>query len=71
MADLSFFHPQFLFTLLAVPSPVGSSFPVVVQSLSRVRLSVALWTAVHQASLPLTISRNLPKFVSIASVMPS
>ena len=31
---------------------------------------VTLWIAAHQASLSLTISRSLPKFVSIASVMP-
>ena len=29
------------------------------------------WTAAHQASLSLTISWSLPKFMSIASVMPS
>ena len=29
------------------------------------------WTAAHQASLSPTISRSLPKFMSIASVMPS
>ena len=44
---------------------------VVVQSLSCVQLFVTPWTAAHQASLSLTISRSLPKFMSIASVMPS
>ena len=29
------------------------------------------WTAAHQAALSLTISWSLPKFTSIASVMPS
>ena len=29
------------------------------------------WTAAHQASLAITISRSLPKFMSIESVMPS
>ena len=33
--------------------------------------SVTSWTAARQASLSLTISWNLPKFMSIASVMPS
>ena len=33
--------------------------------------SVTPWTAAHQASLPLTISQSLPKFMSIVSVMPS
>ena len=40
-----------------------------VQSLSRVPLFVTLWTAAHQASLSLTISRSLPKFMSIELVM--
>ena len=43
---------------------------VAVQSPSRVWIFVTLWTAKH-ASLSLTISRSLPKFMSIASVMPS
>ena len=34
-------------------------------------LFVTPWTAAYQASLSLTISRSLPKFLSIASVMPS
>ena len=42
-----------------------------VQSLSRVRLFVTPLTAAHQASLSLAISRSLPKFMSIASLMPS
>ena len=33
--------------------------------------SVTPWTAACQASLSLTISQSLPKFMSIASVMPS
>ena len=33
--------------------------------------SVTPWTAARQASLSLTISRSLPKFMSIASVIPS
>ena len=41
---------------------------IVVQSLDPVRLFVTPWTAAHQASLPLTISRSLPKFMSIESV---
>ena len=43
----------------------------VIQSPSHVQLFVAPWTAAHQASLSLTISQSLPKFMSIASVMPS
>ena len=42
-----------------------------VQSLSHVQLFATLWTAAHQASLPITNSRSLPKLMSIESVMPS
>ena len=41
-----------------------------VQSLSRVRLSATPWTAACQASLSITNSRSLLKFMSIESVMP-
>ena len=43
----------------------------VVQSLSRVQLSAAPWTAAHQTSLSITISQTLLKFMSTESVMPS
>ena len=42
-----------------------------VQSFSCFRLFVMPWTAVCQASLPITSSQSLPKFMSIESVMPS
>ena len=42
-----------------------------VQSLSRVRLFVTPWTAARQASLSITNSLSLFKFMSIESVMPS
>ena len=42
-----------------------------IQSLSRVGLFVAPWTAAHQASLSITNSRSLLKFMSIEVVMPS
>ena len=41
-----------------------------VQSLSRVQLFTAPWTAVRQASLSITNSQSLPKPMSIVSVMP-
>ena len=41
------------------------------QSPSYVSLLVTLWTAACQASFSLTISQSLPKFMSIALVMPS
>ena len=44
--------------------------PVVVQSLSRVRLSATPWTAAHLASLSFTISRSLFRLTSIESTMP-
>ena len=47
--------------------PVFSS----VQSLSCVRLFVTPWTAACQASLSISISRSLLKFMFIESVMPS
>ena len=42
-----------------------------VQSLRRVRLFVTPWTAARQASLSITNSWSLLKFMSIESVMPS
>ena len=53
----------------------SKSFPyhvvVAVQWPSRVRLFATPWTAACQASLSLTISQSLPKFMFIALVMPS
>ena len=46
-------------------------FVVIVQLLSRVQLFAAPWTAACQASLSITNSWRLPKFMSIESVMPS
>ena len=43
----------------------------IVQSLSHARLFVTQWTAAPQASLSITISWNLLKFMSIELVMPS
>ena len=48
-----------------------TSFPCVVQLPNNVWLFAKPWTVAHQASLPLTISQSLLKFISIASVMPS
>ena len=45
--------------------------PCSVQSLSRVRLFVTLWTAALQASLSITSSWSLLTLMSIKSVMPS
>ena len=41
-----------------------------VQSLSRVRLFVIPWIAARQASLSITNTQSLPKFMSIELVMP-
>ena len=59
--------------ILLIPNNESHSyyFVVVVQSPSRVQLFVTPWNAASQASLALTISRGLPKFMSTASVMPS
>ena len=43
---------------------------VVVKSPSHVWLFLTPWTAAHQASLSLTVSQSLPKFMSISLVMP-
>ena len=47
------------------------SFPLSVQLLRCVRLFVTPWTAAHQASLFITNSWSLLKFISIESVIPS
>ena len=44
---------------------------VIVQSPIHVQLFATPWTVACQASLSLTISRSFPKFMSVASVMPS
>ena len=49
----------------------GCFIVAVVQSSSRVQLFSTPWTTACQASLSLTISRSLLKFMSIALVMPS
>ena len=49
----------------------GFEFAVVVHSLHDVRLFVAPWTAVHQASLSFTASQSLLRFRVIESLMPS
>ena len=55
-----------------IPSPPLASVQFSsVQSLSCVRLFVNPWTAARQASLSITNSQNLPKLMSIKSVMPS
>ena len=74
------FHPGFpgqqLCDLRNVTNLSGSQFPylhnaVGVQSPSPVRLFATPWTAACQASLSLTISWSLYKFMSIESVMQS
>jgi len=49
----------------------SSSISQSVQLLSRVWLSATLWTAAHQASLSVTHSQSVLKFMSIEPVMPS
>ena len=53
--------------LLRTPTQASA----VVQSLSRVQLFAAPWTAARQASLSITNSQSLLKLMSIESVMPS
>ena len=61
---LAYPYPQMCLTLL-------SDCCCCVQSSSHVQLFVTPWTAAYQASLSLTTSWSLPKFMSIASLMPS
>ena len=46
-------------------------YPQSVQLLRPVQLFATRWTAAHQASLPITNSQSLLKFMSIELVMPS
>ena len=55
--------------VLSVVSSTGSFSSL--QSLSHVRLFSTPWTAAHQASLSITDSQSLLRFMSIESVMPS
>ena len=50
---------------------LGPTLCTVVQLPSCVLLFETPWTLAHQASLSLTISCSLPKFLSIESMMPS
>ena len=53
----------------AAPEPI---LVVVVQSPSRVQLSMTPWTAPHQASLSFTISQSLLRLTSIGdAIQPS
>ena len=63
-----------LFRCVSLASQISVGLPedvVIVQLPSHVWFSETPWTAACQASLSLTISQSLPKFTSIASVMPS
>ena len=59
----------YLRTLEIIPCGINSQ--VSVQWFSHVQLFVTPWTAAHQASLSITNSRSLLKFMSIKLVMPS
>ena len=48
----------------------GQSPSLVIQLPIHVQLFETPWTAGHQASLSLTVSQSLPKFMFIASVVP-
>ena len=57
--------------MMLAPCECGLEFYSSVQLLSRVRLFATPWTAAHQASLSITNSLSLLKFMSIESVMSS
>ena len=48
---------------------IREAIVVVVQSPSHIQLIVTTWTAAYQASLSLTISQSLPKFMSVELMM--
>ena len=64
----SFIHSTHFYWALVPCTILGF---VVVQSLRLVQLFATTWTAARQASLSITISWSLPKFMSIESVIPS
>ena len=65
LGNLPFFKIHVNCFMAGHDSPCANS----VQSLSRVWLFATAWTAAHQASLSITNSRSLLKFMSIESVM--
>ena len=68
----TFVHPGSLFSPLDSQHHEGrSNVYLVVQLPSHVQVFVTPWTASCQASLSFTIFWSLPKFMSVASVMPS
>ena len=62
---------MYLYVVRWLPQFVQVISVVVVQSLSRLQLFASPWTAAHQASLSLTISWSLLKFMSIVLMKPS
>ena len=63
--------PQIRVLMLQLRPGVAKSVSQSVQCFIHVQLFETPWTAVHQASLPTTISWSLLKLMSIESVMPS
>ena len=73
---LNFYPPNALISLYVFQSNVLKAihfleYLLSVQSLSRVWLFAAPWTAAHQASLSITNSRSSPKPMSMELVIPS
>ena len=66
LVEFCIFHVYYDFLLCELPV-----YRVSVQSLSHVQLFATPWTAAHQASLSITNSWSLLKFMFIESVMPS
>ena len=64
------FSIWYLWKLLERDVEAAHPFLVIVHSPSRVQLFATPWTAARQAPLSFTISWNLPKLVSIESVVP-
>ena len=67
-------HKNRIYKSVTIPSNLRTSqhfIVVVIQLSSHVWFFVTPWTAAHQAFLSLTFSRSLPKFMFIASLVPS
>ena len=56
---------------ISFPGQRSDKLVITVQSPSHVQLFATPWTAARQASMSLTISQSLSKFMFIASVIPS
>ena len=69
--DHCFYQADYLQSISGISSSEAGAFQFSSVQLSHVQLFATPWTAACQASLSITNSQSLPKFMSIESVMPS